>query len=116
LSLIARVVAVNDTYSIIDAGSKALSSDLGPHGVGGSGYGAVIDAGGEPATGMFRVERMSEEHGFVAHNGAPLPLGRLVRVFPNHACATVAQFDEFTYKAPDGSVRPSRIHARGCLT
>ena len=35
LVVFTTVVSVNDTCCIVDAGSKTLSSDLGPHGTGG---------------------------------------------------------------------------------
>lgn len=37
LSVVARVVASNDTHFILDAGSKSMSSDRGAHGMGGAG-------------------------------------------------------------------------------
>jgi D-serine deaminase-like pyridoxal phosphate-dependent protein len=33
-----------------------------------------------------------------------LPLGSLVRILPNHACATAAQYDRYHVLAEDGSV------------
>ena len=34
-----------------------------------------------------------------------LPIGRRLRILPNHACATGAQFDHYHALAPDGAVR-----------
>jgi D-serine deaminase-like pyridoxal phosphate-dependent protein len=113
LSLITRVVAVNGPYAIIDAGSKALSSDLGPHSTGGSGYGIALAAGAGAEGMAYKVERLSEEHGFVSHKGNPPSVGSLLRIFPNHSCAVVAQFDRYVFKsiAGEGSLVP--IDARG---
>lgn len=116
LSVVARVVAANDRHAIVDAGSKTLSSDLGPHGIGGAGYGAATDAEAGRAGSLLAVERLSEEHGFVAHRGAPPMPGTLVRIFPNHACAVVAQVDSFLLRDADRGETTSPVDARGCLT
>ena len=44
MSVIASVVFRNGRYAIIDAGTKAMSSDLGPHGTGGWGFEIVARA------------------------------------------------------------------------
>jgi D-serine deaminase-like pyridoxal phosphate-dependent protein len=36
---------------------------------------------------------------------ARFPVGTLLRVLPNHACATGAQFDHYHAVAPDGGVQ-----------
>jgi D-serine deaminase-like pyridoxal phosphate-dependent protein len=67
---------------VIDAGSKALSSDRRPwqHG-----HGTLL---GHPGC---VVERLSEEHGIVtAAEGCRLPkVGEIVEVVPNHVCSVV---------------------------
>ena len=91
LGVVTTVVSVNDRYCIIDAGSKVLSSDTGPHGTGGSSFGLCF-AIDPPATSWpegRRVARLSEEHGFVEHEGVPLPIGAKAIVFPNHSCPAV---------------------------
>ena len=71
--------------AILDAGSKALSSDPGP----GPGFGVVLES---PRS---TVERLSEEHAIVAlAPGDALELGQSVRIVPNHACVVVNLFDE----------------------
>jgi D-serine deaminase-like pyridoxal phosphate-dependent protein len=79
----ATVVGVTDRHAIVDAGSKVLSSDLGPHGTGGAGYGLARPfAGGAPMV----VERLSEEHGWLRLDGQAPALGSRVAILPNHAC------------------------------
>lgn len=115
LSVIATVVAHNDVHFILDAGSKTLTSDLGAHGSGGGGFGLVVSADGEREE-TWEVERLSEEHAFVRFAGTPPSIGSRVRVFPNHACAVVAQFDSVSLRQADGRVAQIRIDARGCQT
>ena len=71
--------------AILDAGSKALTSDPGPD----AGFGLVLEA---PHS---TVVRLSEEHAWVElADGDELQLGQLVRIVPNHACVVVNLFDE----------------------
>jgi D-serine deaminase-like pyridoxal phosphate-dependent protein len=67
---------------ILDAGSKALSSDQMSAMT--AGYGVVL---GEPA---ISISKLYEEHA-IAHvpHDLDLPVGRRLRIVPNHACATV---------------------------
>ncbi|MBA8907412.1 alanine racemase [Aminobacter ciceronei] len=116
LSVVARVVAANDTHFIIDAGSKTMSSDRGAHGMGGNGFGIVIGADAGSGAGVWTLERMSEEHGFVPAGGRTLPLGSRVRVFPNHSCATIANFDSFVLRRDEGEVLTLPVNARSCQT
>lgn len=116
LSVVARVVASNDTHFIIDAGSKTMSSDRGAHGMGGNGFGIVIGAEGGSDAGVWTLERMSEEHGFVPVSGRTLPLGSRVRVFPNHSCATIANFDRFVLRRDEGEAATLPVNARSCQT
>lgn len=91
LGVVTTVVSANERYCIIDAGSKVLSSDTGPHGSGGGGFGRCFALGkaarswpeGRP------VARLSEEHGLVEHGGAPVPIGTRAVVIPNHSCPVV---------------------------
>lgn len=91
LSALASVVSVNDQFAIVDAGSKVLSSDTGPHGAtGGSGFGlafpANLEIAEDTADDAFVVEKLSEEHGFVRLDGRRLRIGDLLRIVPNHSC------------------------------
>lgn len=115
LSVIATVVAHNDRHFLVDAGSKSLSSDLGAHGSGGSGLGVAVSADSE-CEEAWEVERLSEEHGFVRFSKVPPSIGSRVRIFPNHACAVVAQFDSVTLRQSDGRAVALRVDARGRQT
>jgi D-serine deaminase-like pyridoxal phosphate-dependent protein len=83
--------------ALLDAGSKALSSDPGPD----EGYGLVLEA---PRSQLVRLD---EEHGYVALAAADsLELGQQVRIVPNHACAVSNLFDELV------AVRDGRVAER----
>lgn len=64
------------------------------------GYGMVCDLDGRPYPDLI-VKDANQEHGILAlraGSGAArpdLPLGTLVRILPNHACATAAQHDRY---------------------
>lgn len=66
------------------------------------GYGMVCDVDGRPYRDLI-VKDANQEHGILAlrpdaGRGATLPdlpLGALVRILPNHACATSAQHDRY---------------------
>jgi D-serine deaminase-like pyridoxal phosphate-dependent protein len=70
--------------AILDAGSKALSSDLSTE----PGYGLVLEA---PSSLLVRL---NEEHGYVElAPGDELELGQQVHVVPNHACVVANLFE-----------------------
>lgn len=75
----------------IDAGSKALSTDLVPaaaHRDTYPGLGLIVNAPG------WIIDRMSEEHGWLRWRGAgepsPLPVGTRLEIVPNHVCMAFA--------------------------
>ena len=83
---------------IVDAGWMALSRDLGSQGHGlDCGYGLVCDDAGKLLDGLL-VRHVNQEHGVIAHRaGKPInvsayPVGSRLRILPNHACATAAQY------------------------
>jgi D-serine deaminase-like pyridoxal phosphate-dependent protein len=90
--------------AILDAGSKALTSDRGPD----DAFGLVLEA---PRS---QVVKLNEEHAYVAlADGEDLALGQRVRVVPNHACVVVNLFDELLVTS-DGRLEGSwRVAARG---
>lgn len=98
--------------AVIDAGSKALSSDLGGHGTAlVSGYGAVV---GRPD---IIIERLSEEHGWLKLQGTrPVDLGARLDVIPNHACPVSNSFAWTAVTRRDRVVDRWPVEARGCLT
>lgn len=76
--------------AIIDAGSKALTSDLVPQTPDARGYGLILEY---PEASIYML---SEEHGHVdvsACAGGPV-VGEEVTIVPNHACAAVNLYDE----------------------
>ncbi|MGZ5650591.1 MAG: alanine racemase [Usitatibacter sp.] len=88
-------------WVITDAGWMALSRDRGTATQKvDQGYGVACDAGGLPIDDLIVVEA-NQEHGIIARRGggaidfARFPIGALVRVLPNHACATAAQHAEY---------------------
>ena len=110
LTVLARVVSAQRAGTvIIDAGSKALSSDAVSAE---NGYGLVLDVGGTPLDGVT-FSRANEEHGFLTGPGvASLAVGDLVRILPHHACATVNMWSELVTVAADGSYARWPIVAR----
>ena len=91
-------------WIITDAGWMALSRDRGTAGQKvDQGYGLVCDAHGQPF-GDLIVSGANQEHGIISARGgtpvdsarmAQFPIGRLLRILPNHACATAAQHDGY---------------------
>jgi D-serine deaminase-like pyridoxal phosphate-dependent protein len=88
-------------WVITDAGWMAMSGDRGSASPEYNfGYGEVCDLDGTPIGDLCLV-RANQEHGVIgSRNGEPIdfeafPIGRLVRVLPNHACATAGQFDRY---------------------
>jgi D-serine deaminase-like pyridoxal phosphate-dependent protein len=90
-------------HLLVDAGALALSKDISanehdPH----IGYGLVCDIDGKVVDGLY-VGDVHQEHGFVrctsSGSGAlpfeRFPVGSRVRILPNHACMTVAPYDEY---------------------
>ncbi|HSN20200.1 MAG TPA: alanine racemase [Usitatibacter sp.] len=103
LSVLATVVGHQreKNWLITDAGWMALSRDRGTARQKlDQGYGLVCDALGRPIDGLV-VADANQEHGIVARRDrgpidfARFPIGSRVRVLPNHACATAAQFPEY---------------------
>lgn len=109
LSVISRVVAVNEHFAIIDAGSKMLSSDKGPHGTNASGFGIAVDAMGH----SYEIAKLSEEHSFLLCPQHRPEVGSLLRIFPNHSCAVMAQSDEFILRHEQGDAEQHAVSARG---
>jgi len=105
---------------LVDAGWMALSRDRGTasHDLD-QGYGLVRDARGGPIDQAMLVRATNQEHGIVAsRSGESLPLdhfpiGTRLRILPNHACATAAQFDHFDLIENDGLTRLARCYGWG---
>jgi len=94
--------------AIIDAGSKALSSDAlgsGPK----SGHGYIVEA---PDA---RLIKLNEEHGYVDVAGSAhrFQVGEVVTVIPNHVCTCVNMHDEVFLIRQQQVAGSWRVAARG---
>lgn len=100
-------------WAIVDAGWMAMSRDRGTqkqkHDFG---YGQVCSVDGEvlPA---YVVSGANQEHGIVSLQGgldsniaSRFPVGSQLRILPNHACATGAQFPAYQAVEKTGAVTP----------
>ena len=113
-------------WALVDAGWMAMSRDRGTQSQRRDyGYGQVCDVDGKPIDGLMMCGA-NQEHGIiafeseagggdrdVAKGGVPrstgdivhrLPVGTLLRVLPNHACATAAQFAGYHAVQPSGEL------------
>lgn len=115
VTVLARVIAHNrrENRAYIDAGALALSNDPGipvttePY----APYGLLRDpatGGPIPGLGIFKV---NQEHGFIqcadpeaAFPFDDFPLGKLVRVLPNHVCHTIGSHDRYHVVDESGGV------------
>ena len=112
VSVLASVTGFQEhkDWAIIDAGWMAMSRDRGTADQDVDyGYGLVADRRGHPVADLV-ISDANQEHGIVqSRKGESSPLsvfelGDLVRVLPNHACATAAQFDCYAVVDEKGAV------------
>jgi len=109
-------------WVIVDAGWMAMSRDRGTSKQSRDfGYGLPCTFDGTPLDGYLLIGA-NQEHGILARadadaasNDANLearfPVGTRLRILPNHACATGAQFPEYHAQEPGGDVAVwSRFH------
>jgi D-serine deaminase-like pyridoxal phosphate-dependent protein len=116
LSVLTTVIGhqVEKGWAIVDAGWMAMSRDRGTQNQQHDyGYGQVCDVSGKLIEG-YVLSGANQEHGIVsrapgagtgkatASGAAPdagiaqrFPVGMQLRILPNHACATAAQFPEY---------------------
>ena len=108
LTVLATVVSVpSANRAIIDAGSKALTSDL----LGLTGYGHVL---GRPD---IAIDQLSEEHGRLISAGPiGLAVGDKLRIVPNHACVVSNLFDVVHVLEAGKAVAIWPVVARGKVT
>ncbi|AWM86381.1 alanine racemase [Microvirga sp. 17 mud 1-3] len=111
LAVVATIVSANEDYYIVDAGSKALTSDLGAHSSGGAGFGLASTF--DDRASRLPVVRLSEEHGFVERRGGTLPVGTRMLIYPNHACPVVNLFNRLAVYDPEGEPSLWSVDARG---
>lgn len=94
--------------AVLDAGSKALTSDL----LGFSDYGLIVEYPDAVITGL------SEEHGVVdlSHvQGIRPEIGEKVRIVPNHTCVISNLFDAMTFHRNGVVTRVEQVAARGLV-
>jgi D-serine deaminase-like pyridoxal phosphate-dependent protein len=97
-------------WTLVDAGWMAMSRDRGTAGQPvDQGYGLVCDAEGRPLDDLVMVGA-NQEHGIIAHRSGRvdgalhLPVGTQVRILPNHACSTAAQYGHYKVLDAQGNV------------
>ena len=117
LSVLGTVIGhqADKGWVLVDAGWMAMSRDRGTQEQPvDCGYGAVCDERGVPVEGLI-MSAANQEHGILAWRDAQaaraggdllqrLPLGALVRILPNHACATAAQFGHYEVLLANGTL------------
>ncbi len=107
LTVVATVVSrPTSDRAIIDAGSKALTSDL----IGLEGYGHILKA---PAAEIFAL---SEEHGHIDLTGTDWrpEVGEVIAIIPNHACVVSNLVDEVHVVHENNQIELMKVSARGC--
>ncbi|GAA4603601.1 D-serine deaminase-like pyridoxal phosphate-dependent protein [Actinoplanes octamycinicus] len=109
LTVASTVVSRSGPKVILDAGSKVLGAD---HQSWTTGFGRLLD---HPDA---RITALSEHHATVLFpDGAPVPsLGEVLRVVPNHVCATVNLADELLVLSEGTQVDRWPVAARGANT
>jgi D-serine deaminase-like pyridoxal phosphate-dependent protein len=97
-------------WAIVDAGWMAMSRDRGTAKQRvDQGYGLVCDQHGCVIPDLVMADA-NQEHGIVAHRSGDaarlpdFPVGTLLRILPNHACATAAQHDRYHVLGESGDV------------
>jgi D-serine deaminase-like pyridoxal phosphate-dependent protein len=95
-------------WILTDAGWMSMSRDRGTANQPvDQGYGLACDLRGQPYQDLI-LAKATQEHGALAlREGSnetlpDLPVGALVRLLPNHACATAAQHDRYHLLGEDG--------------
>lgn len=120
LSVLTTVIGhqADKGWAIVDAGWMAMSRDRGTQKQKRDfGYGQVCRIDGSVVPG-YVLSGANQEHGILSREGDPdpdivtrFPIGTLLRVMPNHACATGAQFPEYHAIDPEHDLAVwSRLH------
>jgi D-serine deaminase-like pyridoxal phosphate-dependent protein len=118
LSVLATVIGHQSDkgWIIVDAGWMAMSRDRGTQRQKVDyGYGAVCEVNGGLLPDLV-MSAANQEHGIVSRRDGTVapdmverfPIGSQLRILPNHACATGAQFSEYHAVSPQGAVEQWR--------
>ena len=114
LSVLATVIGhqAEKGWVLVDAGWMAMSRDRGTQAQPVDyGYGAVCDEAGRLIEGLI-MEGANQEHGILAWADGRtdvqiverFPVGTRLRILPNHACATAAQFPSYAVLGAEGGL------------
>lgn len=106
--LVTVVSRPTGSRAVIDAGSKALTSDL-------LGFQEFGEVGGLPGA---KITGLSEEHGVVDLAGVAgrLPeVGERLKVVPNHTCVVTNLFDRMVFHRGGVVTRVEEVAARGSV-
>ena len=120
LSVLTTVIGhqADKGWAIVDAGWMAMSRDRGTAKQQRDyGYGQVCTLDGTPIAG-YVLSGANQEHGILSAEAGVdadiiqrFPTGTRLRILPNHACATGAQFPEYHALAEDGTLQTwGRFH------
>ncbi len=99
-------------WVLVDAGWMAMSRDRGTQDQSvDQGYGTVCDERGQLIEGLI-MSSANQEHGILSWRDGrtnsqmerQFAVGTRLRVLPNHACATAAQFPAYEVIQADGSL------------
>ena len=107
LTVLTTVVSrPTDDRAMIDAGTKALTSDQ----LGGKGFGLI------PSHPNAEIYALNEEHGYVSlSDGERKPqVGDLLKVIPNHVCVVSNLVDKVILVRGDQVLGAMKVDARGC--
>jgi D-serine deaminase-like pyridoxal phosphate-dependent protein len=106
-------------WVIVDAGWMAMSRDRGTQKqTVDYGYGAVCDERGA-VLNDYLMSGANQEHGIISRRDgvtkedvvSKFPIGSTLRILPNHACATAAQFPQYVALQADGRIETwARFH------
>jgi D-serine deaminase-like pyridoxal phosphate-dependent protein len=96
-------------WILVDAGWMALSRDRGTaRQLVDQGYGLACDVQGRPYKDLLMIEASQEQGILAIREGSTsvvpdLPVGSLIRILPNHACATTAQHRQYNVIQTDSN-------------
>ena len=104
-------------WALVDAGWMAMSRDRGTQmQLHDYGYGQVCDVAGRVIDG-YTLGSANQEHGILSRKGAldseiavRFPVGTVLRILPNHACATAAQFPKYVAVGEEGTQTWGRFY------
>lgn len=113
LSVLTTVIGHQEEkgWAIVDAGWMAMSRDRGTQKQKQDfGFGQVCSEGGTVLED-YVLSGANQEHGILSridvvdpHIAKRFPIGTRLRILPNHACATGAQYPEYHAVHPDGRI------------